>query len=123
MVLFLSWELICEINEEVVSFLSFLEFDKSKIDSSAPPHFPPVSPPPPLLHPTKIDRFSSTRSLVACTRLYTPLCPLVGPSFGRSHLTFLAFTGCFTLLLLMVSYHCTCEPACHLGSCVSGLVS
>ena len=71
-----------------------------------------------------------TGFLVACTRLYNPLCPSVGPSVCPSvgnTLLFWCLRAFFILLLLpkcLVSlfYHCPCPPARNFGSRVSGLV-
>ena len=61
--------------------------------------------------------------LVACTRLYTPLCPSVGRLVGRSVgwsvgplFTFSAFLSVLSSLLLPkcpsdLLYHCPCPPA------------
>ena len=63
--------------------------------------------------------------LVACTRLYNPLCPPVGWSVRRSHFTFFYDFVSLTLLLLPkwsgdLEYG-PCPPARDFGSRVSGL--
>ena len=68
--------------------------------------------------------------LVACTRLYNPLCPSVGwsvgRSVGRSHFTFFYdFISLTSLLLPKWSgdlKYGPCPPARDFGSRVSGLV-
>ena len=64
--------------------------------------------------------------LVACTRLYNPLCPSVGRLVGRSHFTFFYdFISLTSLLLPKWSgdlKYGPCPPARGFGSCVSGLV-
>ena len=46
--------------------------------------------------------------LVACTRLYNPLCPLVGRSVGLSHFAFF-------FMILFLGPHCSC-PRCLVTS-------
>ena len=63
--------------------------------------------------------------LVACTRLYNPLCPSVGRSVTLCF--FRRLWAVFTLLLLPnclvgLFHHCPCQPARDLGSRVYGLV-
>ena len=65
--------------------------------------------------------------LVACTRLYNPLCPAVCPTVGDT-LLFLCLRAVLGLQLLPhclagLFHHCPCPPAHDLASCVSGLVS
>ena len=45
--------------------------------------------------------------LVACTRLYNPLCPSVGWSVGRS-----------VTLSFFSPFYCSCPPARDFGSCI-----
>ena len=52
--------------------------------------FSPYVPLKPLFCPLYLLSFWNPLSLVACTRLYTPLCPSVGRSVGRS-VTLLSF--------------------------------
>ena len=68
--------------------------------------------------------------LVACTRLYNPLCPsvgqLVGRSVDRSHFTFFYYFISLTSLLLPKGSgdlkYGPCPPTRDFGSRVSGLV-
>ena len=71
----------------------------------------------------KLDSFSKTflthffyLFLVACTRLYTPLCRSVGLSIGWSPFTFSAFLSFLSIQLLPgcpsdLLQHCSCPPA------------
>ena len=70
--------------------------------------------------------FYELHFLVACTQLYTPLCPSVRRSVRPSHFTFSALMGFLALLLLP---KCSTDlnygpypPARDWGSHVSGLV-
>jgi len=67
--------------------------------------------------------------LVACTRLYNPPCPSVGPSVRPSVVNTLLFWRLRAVLRLQLQpnclaglfHHCPCPPTRDLGSRVSGL--
>ena len=77
-----------------------------------------------------IQNFCLQFFFVACTRLHNPLCPSVGPSFGRSvrhTLLFRCLWAIFALLplpkcLVRVFLYCPCPPAHDWRSRVYGLV-
>ena len=66
--------------------------------------------------------FKSAIFLVACTRLYNPLCPSVGHNLHFRRLWAVFGLQRLPNCLAGLFHRCPCPPARDLGSCVSSLV-